>query len=93
MGKMTTPKNMRAQVFSLNHGGAIHTYINDESILLQIRRSTPTEEDILQPSFKVAVNLSPQEALAIATELLLAVSRHLKDSTQPKESQPSGTIQ
>jgi hypothetical protein len=90
---MTTPKNMRAQVYNLNHGGTIHTYINDESILLQIRRSMPTEEDILQPSFKVAVNLSPHEALAIATELLLAVSRHLKDSTQPNGSQPSGKIQ
>lgn len=77
---MSTPKNMRAQAFSLNHGGAIHTYINDDSIILQIRKPTPTEEDLLQPSFKVAVSLSPQEAMAIATELLLAVSKHLKDS-------------
>lgn len=79
---MATPKNMRSQAFNLNNGGVIHTYINDESILLQIRRSTPTEEDILQPSFKVAVSLTPHEALAIATELLLAVSRQLKDAAQ-----------
>ena len=83
---MSTPKNMRAQVFSLNHGGAIHTYINDDAIILQIRKTTPSEEDLLQPSFKVAVSLSPQEAVAIATELLLAVSKHLKDSPQPEKS-------
>ena len=83
---MTTPKNMRAQTFTLKNGGAIHTYSNDEVILLQIRRSTPTEEDILQPSVKVAVNLSQQEALAIASELLLAVSRQLKDASQSSET-------
>jgi hypothetical protein len=83
---MSTPKNMRAQVFSLNHGGAIHTYINDDAIILQIRKTTPSEEDLLQPSFKVAVSFSPQEAMAIATELLLAVSKHLKDSPQSEKS-------
>ncbi len=90
---MTTPRNMRAQTFSLKNGGAIHTYSNDEVILLQIRRSTPTEEDILQPSFKVAVDLSPQEALAIASELLFAVSRQLKDTSQSSEALPSGINQ
>ena len=30
----------------------------------------PTEENILNPSFKVAVELSPIEALALAAELL-----------------------
>ena len=90
---MTTPKNMRAQTFNLKHGGAIHTYCNDEVILLQIRRSTPTEEDILQPSVKVAVSLSPQEALAIASELLLAVSHQIKDSNLLREAVSSGTNQ
>lgn len=90
---MTTPKNMRAQTFTLKNGGAIHTYSNDEVILLQIRRSTPTEEDILQPSVKVAVNLSQQEALAIASELLLAVSRQLKDSSQSSETVSLGINQ
>ena len=90
---MTTPKNMRAQTFPLKNGGAIHTYSNDEVILLQIRRSTPTEEDILQPSVKVAVNLSQQEALAIASELLLAVSRQLKDASQSSETVSLGINQ
>lgn len=80
---MATPKNMRAQAFNLINGGEIHTYINDESILLQIRRSTPTEEDILQSSFKVAVTLTQCEALALASELLLVVSSQLKDATFP----------
>jgi hypothetical protein len=82
---MTTPKNMQAQTFSLKNGGAIHTYCNGEVILLQIRRSTPTEEDILQPSLKVAVKLSQQETLAIASELLLEVSSQLKDASQSSE--------
>ena len=90
---MTTPKNMRAQTFTLKNGGDIHTYSNDEVILLQIRRSTPTEEDILQPSVKVAVNLSQQEALAIASELLLAVSRQLKDASQSSETVSLGINQ
>jgi len=90
---MTTPKNMRAQTFSLKNGGAVHTYSNDEVILLQIRRSTPTEEDILQPSVKVAAHLSPQEALVIASELLLAASRQLKDANQLHEAVPSGLNQ
>jgi len=90
---MTTPKNMRAQTFTLKNGGAIHTYSNDEIILLQIRRSTPTEEDILQPSVKVAVNLSQQEALAIASELLLALSRQLKDASQSSETVSLGINQ
>lgn len=90
---MTTPKNMRAQTFTLKNGGAIHTYSNDEVILLQIRRSTPTEEDILQPSVKVAVNLSQHEALAIASELLLAVSRQLKDASQSSETVSLGINQ
>ena len=90
---MTTPKNMRAQSFSLKNGGAVHTYSNDETIILQIRHSTPTEEDILQPSFKVAVNLTPQEVLAIASELLLAVSHQIKDSSLLREAVSSGTNQ
>ena len=82
---MTTPKNMRSMTFTLKNNGAIHLYSNDEVILLQIRHSTPTEEDILKPSFKVAVKLSPYEALAIASELLAAASRQLKDAGQPIE--------
>jgi len=82
---MTTPKNMRAQVFTLKNGGAVHTYSNNDAIYLQIRHSTPTEIDISQPSFKVAVNLSQEEALAIASELLLAVSHQLKDTRQTSE--------
>lgn len=76
---------MRTQTFTLKNGGALHIYSNDEVILLQIRRSTPTEEDILQPSVKVAIGLFQEVALAIASELLLAVSRQLKANEQPCE--------
>ena len=90
---MTNPKNMRGKTFTVTNGGAVHTYSNDEVILLQIRRATPTEEEILMPSVKVAVSLSPQEALAIASELLLAVSHQIKDASILREAASSGTNQ
>jgi hypothetical protein len=42
---------------------------------------------------KVAVNLSQQEALAIASELLLAVSCQLKDASQSSETVSLGINQ
>ncbi len=82
---MSAPKNMRVQNFPQKNGGAVHIYSNNEVILLQIRHSTPTEEDVLQPSFKVAVSLTPAEALAIAGELVTAASRHFQESPQKTE--------
>ncbi len=79
---MTSPKNMRTMAFNLENGGTVHAYSNVNSTILQIRKSTPTEEDILQPSFKVAVSLTPSEALAIASELVLAASHRLKTSNK-----------
>jgi hypothetical protein len=37
---------------------------------MQLRHQMPTEENILNTSFKVAVELSPIEAIALASELL-----------------------
>lgn len=70
---------MHAQIFNLIYEGAIHVNINAEVILLHIRRSMPNEGGILQPSFKVAVNLSPHEVLAIATKKFVAVSYFSRD--------------
>jgi hypothetical protein len=39
-------------------------------LILQLRREVPTTTDILAPSFKVAVDLNPKEAINLATELL-----------------------
>ncbi len=67
---MTNPKGMRVRVFKLAHPGQLHIYSDAERLILQLRRSTPTEEDALPPSFKVAVQLTTNEALALASELL-----------------------
>jgi hypothetical protein len=56
-------------------------YSNPEHIYLQLRRLVPTEQDILHPSFKVAVELSPTEALRLAAELLHLASVRLIPAT------------
>ena len=38
--------------------------------MLQLRRQVPTEEDLLEPSFKVAVSLTALEAAQLAKDLL-----------------------
>jgi len=74
--------------FTLENGGAVHAYSNENVTILQIRKSKPTEEDILEPSFKVAVSLTPSEALAIASELLIAASHQLKTSHKQRSLNP-----
>jgi hypothetical protein len=71
---MTNPKGMRATRIDTASGSAIHIYSNAEKIILQLRHSIPTEQDILTPSFKVAVELSDDEILALAGELLSVVT-------------------
>jgi hypothetical protein len=67
---MTTPKGTRCKQISLEETDAIHVYSNSDGIILQVRRDVPTETDMLSPSFKIAVRLQPNEALALAGELL-----------------------
>jgi hypothetical protein len=73
-----TPKGMRAKNIPLASGGAIHIYSDKEWFFLQLRRDMPTEKDIEQPSFKVAVALSPAEAIAVAGELLTVAAAMIK---------------
>ena len=73
-----TPKGMRAQSSSVKNGDAVNVYGNGEKLYLQIRRGVPTEVNIAAPSFKVAVELSATDALAIAGELLGAAARTLR---------------
>lgn len=74
---MSNPKGMRTWVHALDDGAHIHMYSDTSSMILQVRRAVPTEVDMLSPSFKVAVSLSPAEAVALAAELLSASSRIL----------------
>lgn len=90
---MSTPEGMRAWVRGLTTGGQVHVYSSAERIILQLRRAVPTTEDVLAPSFKVALELGPREALALASELVAAAMRGLERESQaqglpsPEESE------
>src|SRR2546423_3303380 len=49
-------------------------FVSHLPFTLQLRRKVPTQQDILAPSFKVAVSLTEDEALALAAELLSVVA-------------------
>jgi hypothetical protein len=74
---------MRAVPFIIGSTDAVHIYSDAETIRLQLRRDVPTEQSIVKPSFKVALSLTPNQAIAIAGELLTAATL--------KRSQPNGT--
>ena len=76
---MTHPKGMRVRALKLAHPGQLHVYSDTERLILQLRRSTPTEEDALTLSFKVAVQLTVSEALAVAGELLTWAAQQTED--------------
>lgn len=67
---MANPKGLRNRSLPLKQGGQVMVYSSQDQIYLQLRREIPTETDILQPSFKVAVSLTLAEALTLAAELL-----------------------
>ena len=69
---MSTPKGMKCVPRTVGTGDKVLIYSDVEHIILQLRHQVPTEEQILEPSFKVAVSLSPAEAIAIASDLLNA---------------------
>lgn len=82
---MSTPEGMRGWARSLMAGGRVHVYSNTERIILQLRREVPTAEDALAPSFKVACELSPPDALARASELLAAIGHRLERGPQTQD--------
>jgi hypothetical protein len=67
---MSTPKGMKCQPRTLASGERVLLYTDASRIVLQLRRQVPTEEDLLSPSFKVAVSLSALEAAQLAGDLL-----------------------
>jgi hypothetical protein len=79
---MSTPKGMKCSNRKLTNGDRVLIYSDREQIVLQIRHQTPTEENLLDPSFKVAVALSPADALLIASELLAAAVPRLTISEE-----------
>jgi len=89
---MANPKGLRNRSFPLEEGGHVMVYSNQDQILLQLRREIPTETDVLKPSFKVAVSLTPAEALELASELLQAASSQIgKKEAKPVKSLDSSS--
>jgi hypothetical protein len=76
---------MRFVPFAVSGTDAVHIYSDAQRIFLQLRRDVPTEHDIARPSFKVALSLTPEQAIAIAGELLTAATRK---SSAPTAKQP-----
>ena len=76
---MATPTGIRNKPIAINDTDRIHIYSDASRIWLQLRRNHPTEDDIGTPSFKTAFLLSPEQALAIAAELLIVVNEKLTD--------------
>ncbi len=85
---MATPPGMRHVNFHLETGDKVFIYSDATRILLQLRREVPTQQDILAPSFKVAVALTEGEALALASELLsiVAARRGFRPANADEES-------
>ena len=79
---MSTPKGMRAQRIITASGDAVHIYSDKNKIILQLRHEVPTETVILSSSFKAAVELSDDDILAIASELLTVASLRKKQKAK-----------
>jgi hypothetical protein len=69
---MSTPKGMKCVPRTLATGDKVLIYNDADHIVLQLRHQVPTEEHLLEPSFKVAVSLNSAEAIAVASDLLNA---------------------
>jgi hypothetical protein len=51
---MSTPRGMKCASRTLATGDKILIYSDADHIILQVRHQVPTEEHLLDPSFKVA---------------------------------------
>jgi hypothetical protein len=91
---MAVPKGVRAIAFPVSSESAVHVYSDASCVWLQLRRDVATETAIGEPSFKVALELTPDQAIAIAGELLTAGTRHksgrktVEPRSAPKPHQP-----
>jgi hypothetical protein len=88
---MSTPKGMKCQPRTLASGDQVLLYSNANQIVLQLRRQVPTEEDLLAPSFKVAVSLTAMEAARLAGDLLYVALPQLQASQLEGEQAEEGS--
>ena len=63
-------------------------FVSHLPFTLQLRRKVPTQQDILAPSFKVAVSLTEDEALALAAELLSVVASRRGFQPESSDEEP-----
>ena len=89
---MSTPKDMKCHPRMLVSGEQVFLYSNMSQIVLQLRRQVPTEEDLLRPSFKVAVSLTVLEAAQLARDLLSVALPQLQEGFQVKMLDEGETI-
>ncbi|GHO98501.1 hypothetical protein KSF_085490 [Reticulibacter mediterranei] len=85
---MATPKGLKQFHRTLPNGDKVLIYSNQNHIMLQLRREVPTELNLLEPSFKVAVDLSPVDALLIASELFAAAALQMTGAPQTTTALP-----
>ena len=88
---MSTPRGVRAKQIRLATGDAVHVYSNGCGIVLQLRRTVATEEELTATSFKVAAALLPAEAISLAGELLTVAAQQLQSQgDKPESKRPVG---
>jgi hypothetical protein len=75
---MADTKGTRRHIIPLTKEEQIHVFSTNEDLYLQLRRKAEGEEQIREPSFKVAVRLSPIDALDLAAELMSIATVQLR---------------
>lgn len=60
----------------LQNGGQVMVYSNADQLFLQLNHETPTESNILEPSFKIALVLT-HEVLLLASERLQVATNQI----------------
>jgi hypothetical protein len=84
---------MRFVPVAVGSTDAVHIYSDAASIWLQLRRDVPTEQSIAKPSFKTALMLSREQAIAIAGELLTAATRKNPQANGATKQTPTSKSQ
>ena len=89
VASMPAPKGIRAVPVAVGPTAAVHIYSDAAHIWLQLRRDVPTEESITKPSFKAALSLTAEQAIAVATELLMAAKGKIASTNGAAKAPPA----
>jgi hypothetical protein len=72
MFDVATPAGMRCKSLA---DGKLHVYSSADRVVVQVRVSKPTEEDVLYPACKAAVQLNRADVVGLLGELVEALRR------------------